>query len=74
MVIMGYPHDLGMEPILGHASVLRAKRLTKGKEPTSQVLVTLMGEPIPEFDLKPWGTFSARSYVPKPVRCFKCQG
>ena len=45
----------------------------EGKTETCQVLIAFKG-PIPEsLDLKTWGIFDVRPYVPEPLRCFKCQ-
>ena len=75
MVLLGYPLSLALELIEAHPIVVDAKRLTFGKDkiPTRQVLVTLKGETPSSLDLGNWGVFSLRTYVPNPLRCFKCQ-
>lgn len=51
--------------------VVEASRLLNGN--TRKVLITLKGGPISSLDLDNWGTYSLRTYVAEPLRCFKHQ-
>ena len=73
MVLLGFPVSYDVELITSHPQVVEASRMTVGKTPTRQVLVTLKGAPTTTLDLGNWGTFKLRTFVPEPLRCFKCQ-
>ena len=77
-VVMRYPLSYSLIPLQEHPRVTSARRCVKrvghGRiEQTRQVEVTLRGGPLDSLDLGLWGVFSVRSYVPEPLRCFKCQ-
>ena len=77
-VLVGYPVQLPLEPVLQHPAVAAAERCCYAaglgrRLPTRSVLLTLRG-PVPaSLDLGCWGRFSCRRYVPEPVRCYRCQ-
>ena len=73
MVLLGFSVSYDVEVITSHPQVVEASRLSKGKTPTRQVLVTMKGTPSSTLDLGNWGTYNLRTYVPEPLRCFKCQ-
>lgn len=72
-VLMKYPINFPIEPVLNHIQVENATRCEVKGEPTRQIIVTLRG-PIPQtLQLGSWGTFYLRPYTPEPLRCFNCQ-
>lgn len=77
IVLMHYPLNYSMHPILLITGVIRAERCTAGinKSPTKQVIVTVVGKlcTCTSWPLGSWGTFQARPYKPAPLRCYKCQ-
>ena len=42
------------------------------KKRTGQVIVTFEGE-LPEFTYMRWRRFRVQTYIPEPIRCYKCQ-
>ena len=73
MVLLGYDQKLGLDAITAHSRITKATRLLRGKEPTRQVLVELKGDLERSIDLGNWGKYRLRTYIPEPLRCFKCQ-
>lgn len=71
MVLLGFPAMYDLDVITSHPKVLRVSRLTKGKIPTRQVLVTLRGAHLGPWTLE-MGHLHRRTYVPEPARRLKC--
>lgn len=78
-VIFGIPLDITMEEITGNmkgGKITNAKRLIKNKEgkryESLSILLTFEGK-IPERVQLGFISYSVREFVPKPLRCFKCQ-
>lgn len=56
-------------------NILNIKRMTKGPDriASETVLVEFEGERIPDRVFLGFMCFYVRAYIPKPMRCFKCQ-
>ncbi|XP_076052657.1 uncharacterized protein LOC143032075 [Oratosquilla oratoria] len=73
MVLQGWSTVNTLDAVEEHPQVISAERCTWRKENTRQVVVTLRGPALRELDLGMWGTFPLRTFVPDPMRCFRCQ-
>jgi hypothetical protein len=77
-VINGVPTDIQDDDICTATDATTAQRILKRdnngvKIPTTTVILIYAGETIPEIVHIDYLTFRTKSYIPKPVRCFKCQ-
>ena len=73
MVLLGFPIQYNLEVLKAHPQVEDAFRLKKSGSETRQVLVTWKGPPSNSLKLENWGSFKMRTFVPPPLRCFRCQ-
>nr|XP_055046932.1 uncharacterized protein LOC129432503 [Misgurnus anguillicaudatus] len=78
-VIVGIPLDITMEEIKENVrggKVINARRLFQNKEGQRQeslsILLTFEGK-IPEKVQLGYLSYTVREFIPKPLRCFKCQ-
>ncbi|KAG0718515.1 hypothetical protein GWK47_052309 [Chionoecetes opilio] len=74
-VLQRYSHDMPLEAVRDHPSVISAGRLraVRDRAPTRQVLVELIGAAPDRLDLGPWGKYSMHHYEREPLRCYRCQ-
>ena len=75
-VVLRYPKEFPLEPLKNYSGVLEAQRCIPAKDKTAitrQVLIKHVGQFPKTLDLGYWGKFELRTYVPEPLRCFKCQ-
>ncbi|XP_076066336.1 uncharacterized protein LOC143039893 [Oratosquilla oratoria] len=74
LVAHDYHTSFETEVIEDHPQVISATRMRRwDKRPTRQVLITVKGEPFNSIDLGWYGRYDVRTYIPDPLRCFKCQ-
>lgn len=73
MVLLVFLVICGPDVITSHPKILGDSRLTKGKNQTSQVLVTVKGALVRSLDLGNWFSYTLKTYVPDPLQCFTCQ-
>lgn len=79
-VIYGIPLKVNMSELVQELRkrcelIMNAKRMTKGtkKEETESVLLEFKMESLPKVVHFGFMRYSVREYIPKPMRCFKCQ-
>ena len=80
-VIAGVPLSVNMKQLVDNLKVRNravrsAKRMTRGveKKETETVLVEFEARAIPSELYFGFVRYRVREYMPKPMRCFKCQG
>jgi len=75
-VILLYSKELPLQPLESHPTILKAERCSLANDKsvtTRQVLITHYGSPPSFIDLKTWGKYEVRPFVPEPLQCYKCQ-
>lgn len=79
-VIWGIPLEMSTDEIKANikgGKIKEAKRLTMFKEgvrtETGSILLEFEGENLPTKVTLGYIAYSVREYIPKPLRCFKCQ-
>lgn len=79
-VIWGIPLEMSIDEIKANikgGKIKEAKRLTVFKEgvrrETGSILLEFEGEYLPSKVYLGYIAYSVREYIPKPLRCFKCQ-
>ena len=73
-VILHYPVELTLEPVMELPNVLTVYRCTtKTKEPLRKLIATFRDTIPDKIKLKVWGSFPTKAFTPEPLRCFRCQ-
>ena len=76
-IIFDVDLDMEDEEIRAVTSAVTAKRIEKmvagQRTRTGQAIVTFEGEELPEFTYMGWRRFRVQTYIPDPIRCYKCQ-
>ena len=74
-ILVGFPMEFPVDILLDIPNITSAKRLVSRltKLETRQILLSVKGEIPNTFEIRNLGSFKTRTYIPEPLRCFKCQ-
>ena len=76
-IIIDVDLDMEDDEIRAATSAVTATRIMRmiggQQRKTGQVIVTFEGDVLPEFTYMGWRRFRIQTYIPDPIRCYKCQ-